>query len=65
LNDIDVMLVPQNEAMKLTSALAERADLLGVTCWRSAMGRQEAPRRSQLIASVRQTQASWVAHFAK
>jgi hypothetical protein len=47
--------VPQNEAMKLTSALAERADLLGVTCWRSAMGRQEAPRRSQLIASVLRT----------
>ncbi len=41
--------------MKLTSALAERADLLGVACWRSAMGRQEAPRRSQLIAGVRRT----------
>ncbi len=39
--------------MKLTSALAERVNLLGVACSRSAMGRQEAPRRSQLIASVR------------
>src|SRR5512147_1203405 len=46
-----------NKAIKLTSALAERTDLLGVTCWRSAMGRQEAPRRSQLIASVRRTSA--------
>ena len=44
-----------NKAMKLTSALAERADLLGVVCWRSARGRQEAPRRSQLIAGVRRT----------
>jgi hypothetical protein len=31
--------------MKATGALAERADLLGVACWRSAVGRQEAPRR--------------------
>jgi hypothetical protein len=45
-----------NKAMKLTSALAERADLLGVAWWRSARGRQEAPRRSQLIAGVRQAQ---------
>jgi hypothetical protein len=51
---------PPNKAMKLTSALAERADLLGVSCWRSAMGRAHlhttrASRRSQLIAGVRRT----------
>ncbi len=46
---------PPNKAMKLTSALAERADLLGVASWRSPMGRQEAPRRPALVASVRRT----------
>ena len=51
-----------NKAMKLTSALAERADLLGVVCWRSARGRQEAPRRSQLIAGVGRTEGKEEGH---
>ena len=60
LNEIGVMLVPQNKAMKLTSALAEPA-----VCWallhglgqghraRASVGARA--RRSQLIASVLRT----------
>jgi hypothetical protein len=46
--------LPPNEAMKLTSALAERA--LGLA-WPRALGQGAplAPRRSQPIAGVRRT----------